>query len=218
MLKRIVLMLAVATWLLAPLARAADAPHGATESTVTVHETHAGDAHGEHEKPPLIPDPFKRETQLQALWVVIIFIALLAILYPTAWRQVLAGLKKREQRIRQDIANANAARAEAEATLKEYNQKLATAEQQVRDLLSKAAVDAEKIAANLRMQAQKESEEIKDRTTRDIEQARKQAMMEFREYAATVATAAAAQILKRNLNENDQRDLVNRSLDQLQSV
>ena len=44
-----------------------------------------------------------------ALWVVIIFIVLLVVLYPTAWKNVLAGLKAREERIRNDIAEAEGA-------------------------------------------------------------------------------------------------------------
>src|SRR5437016_1362626 len=105
MLKRMVLLLAMLAWMTPASLRASEAP--------AVHEGTA--AAGQHEaKPPLIPDPTNRETQLQALWVLIIFIVLLMILYPTAWRNILAGLKKREQRIRQDIADAEAARKKAE--------------------------------------------------------------------------------------------------------
>jgi len=179
------------------------------------------DAHGgaeaEETQNPL-PDPTARETYTSALWVVIIFVVLLIVLYPTAWKNVLAGLKAREQRIRKDIADAEATRKRAEETLREYNSQLATAENRVREMISKATADGEQVATTIRMRAQAEAEEIKERATRDIEAARKQAMTEFREYAATVATAAAEQILRRNLNADDQRDLVNRSLDQLESA
>ena len=100
-----------------------------------------------------------------AVWVMVIFIIMLAILYPTAWRNVLEGLKKREERIRKDIAEAEAARSKAELSLKEYNARLATAEGQVKDLLNKAALEAEKIAAGIRLRGQQESEEIKERAT-----------------------------------------------------
>jgi F-type H+-transporting ATPase subunit b len=243
MLKRIVLTLAVATWLAAPaLAQdhAAPAPtaptHAADGTTHTdatgkpndVHAAGAGvvesdhaaaaGAHGEHAPAPLLPDPTSRETQLQALWVVIIFIVLLVILYPTAWRSVLAGLKKREERIRQDIADAEAARAKAQATLTEYNQQLATAENKIRDMLAKATADGERIATNLRMQAQTESEEIKNRANREIESAKNQALAEVYEQTANLATSVAEKILRRNLNADDQRDLVTRSLDQVQTI
>ena len=159
-----------------------------------------------------------RDGLITALTTLIIFCGLVAVLGKYAWGPIASGLKAREDKIRKEIKDAEEARARAESTLSEYNQRLATAEQQVRDLIAKAQSDAEKIAANVRMQAQQESEQIKERATREIDAARKQAMVEFREYAATVATSAAEQILRRNLNAEDQRDLVNRSLDQLQTV
>jgi len=149
---------------------------------------------------------------------VIIFIALLVILYPTAWKNVLAGLKKREERIRKDIADAETARARAEATLKEYNAQLASAESKVREILTTAQTDAERLATSIRQQAQQESEEIKTRATRDIEAARDQAKSEIHTYAADLAVSVAEKILRRNLNADDQRDLVNQSLEQVQTI
>ncbi len=171
-----------------------------------------------HETPSLLPNPASRETLLSALWVVIIFVILLIALYPTAWKSVLAGLKAREDRIRKDIAEAEAARLKAEATLRDYNAQLATAEAKVRDLLAKAAVEGESIAANLRVQAQQEADAIKERATKDIEVARKQAVAEVYEQTANLATSIAEKILRRNLNPDDQRDLVKGSLEQLQQL
>jgi F-type H+-transporting ATPase subunit b len=153
-----------------------------------------------------------------AAWVLIIFALLVVILSMTAWKNVLAGLKKREGRIRSDIAEAEAARSKAEATLREYNAQLAAAEERGRQILAAATTDAEKLATTIRMKAQQESEEIKERAQKDIEAARDTAMREFREYAAEVATSAAEKIIRRNLNAQDQQDLVRQSLDQLQTV
>ena len=88
----------------------------------------------------------------QAVWVAIIFLIVLAILYPTAWKNILEGLKAREARIRGDIAAAEAARLKAEATLKEYAAQLATAEGKVREMLATATADAEKAAVLERAQ------------------------------------------------------------------
>jgi F-type H+-transporting ATPase subunit b len=239
MLKRIVLMLALATWIAAPApaqehrdvagntetthvdatGKPADV-HAAGQGAVEADHAGAAGAHagGEHEKAPLLPDPTSGETWMQALWVIIIFLVLLAVLYPTAWKSVLAGLKKREERIRKDIADAEAARARAEATLKEYNAQLATAETRVRDMLAKATTDGEAIAATIRTRAQQEAEETRERAMRDIDAARDQAVNQIHEQAAVLATNVAEKILRRNLNPDDQRDLVAQSLDQLQTV
>jgi F-type H+-transporting ATPase subunit b len=179
-------------------------------------------AAGEHEaEPPLLPSNAEqaKEYFLQpAVWTLIIFVIMLAILYPTAWKNVLAGLKAREQRIRKDIADAEAARGKAEATLREYNQQLATAEGRVREMLNKATADAERLATSIRMQAQQESEEIKERATKDIEAAKNQAIREIYAQASDIATTVASKIIKRNLNAADQESLVRESLDQLQTI
>src|SRR3954470_15583012 len=76
----------------------------AAEEAAPAHGTSAAAAgHEGHEKPDLLPNPTSSETWLSALWVIIIFLVLLAVLYPTAWKSVLAGLKAREDRIRRDI-------------------------------------------------------------------------------------------------------------------
>src|SRR5256885_1750308 len=136
-------------------------------------EEHTPSAAAGHEetKPPLLPSPFEKETWVEALWTVIIFLVLLAVLYPTAWKSVLAGLKKREEGIRNDIAEAETARAKAEATLREYNTQLAAAETRVREMLNSATKDGERIATELRMRAQADAEESKKRAMKDIDTA-----------------------------------------------
>jgi F-type H+-transporting ATPase subunit b len=158
------------------------------------------------------------QTYVQAVWVMIIFILLLAILYPTAWKNVLGGLKKREEKIRAAIADADAARAKGEATLKEYSAQLATAESQVRELLSKATVEAEKIASTIKMHAQQDAEELKEKAIKEIESSKTAALAEIYEQTAVLATQVAEKILRRNLNADDQRDLVKQSLDELAAL
>jgi F-type H+-transporting ATPase subunit b len=168
---------------------------------------------GEPDQPGLLSPDI-----MSIIWVLVIFIVMATILYRTAWKNVLKGLKGREDRIRNDIAQAEAARIKAEATLKEFNQQLATAEARVRDILSKGAADAEQLATSIRTRAQQEAEEIKERATKEIEVARDQALTEIYQQTAELATRVAEKILRRNLNADDQRELVNQSLAELQTV
>jgi F-type H+-transporting ATPase subunit b len=185
----------------------AKSTHGAT-----VH-----DAEGD-EKVDLLPNPHDPQTWWQSLWVIIIFLVLLAVLYPTAWKSVLAGLKAREDKIRKDIADAEAARVKAETALKDYTAKLAAAENSAREIINKAGTDAEAVAAQIRARSQAEVEEMKEKALKDIEAAKSTALREIYDQTAELATNVAEKILRRNLNANDQRDLVAQSLDQLQDV
>ncbi len=222
-MKRILLATALA---LAVFAARASAQHAQSEAPA--HGAHAAGeaagshgAAGEHDAAPLLPSNMEEAKEYflaPAVWTLVIFVILLAILYPTAWKKVLAGLKAREERIRQDIADAEAARKKAETTLREYTQQLAAAEARVRDMISSATVEGEKVATNIRMQAQQEAEEAKERAQRDIEAAKNLAIREVHEQTALLATSIAEKILRRTLNADDQRDLVRQSLEQLQTV
>lgn len=152
------------------------------------------------------------------LWVLVIFIVMAVILYRTAWKNVLTGLKGREERIRNDIAAAEAARLKAEASLKEYNASLANAESKARDIIAKATSDAAAVAERIKVDADKAAQERVERATRDIAEARDQAMREIYAQAADLATNVAEKILRRNLNVEDQRALVAQSLEQVGAV
>jgi F-type H+-transporting ATPase subunit b len=193
----------------APAAPAAAVP---TLSADTGHNAaaaeHGGEAH----------DDMMSVNYGQAWWTAGIFLVVLFILYPTAWKNILDGLKAREQRIRADIAQAEAARAKADATLKEYNAQLATAEGKVREMLAAATADAERTAATIRARGETEANDAKERATKEIEAASRQAVARVYEQTAELATSVAEKILRRTINVDDQRDLVNRSLQQVESI
>ncbi len=85
-------------------------------------------------------------------------------------------------------------------------------------ILSQAAADAEKIGTSIRMKAQEEAEEAKERATKEIEAAKNTALTEIYEQTANLATSIAEKVIRRNLNADDQRELVKESLKQLQNV
>ena len=168
-------------------------------------------------EPKLIQDPGVTPL-LTTLITLIVFLGLVVILSKYAWGPIVSGLKAREDKIRRDIRDAEEARARAEATLKQYQAQLATAEQSVRDLLAKASADAQQLATSIRANAQQEAEEAKERATKEIEAAKNQAVGEIYDQAATLGTTIAEKILRRNLNADDQQDLVRSSLEQLRTV
>mgnify|MGYP005849949127 CR=1 FL=1 len=176
-----------------------------------VHAAEAGEA-----KPG--PIPSIQQALIPAITTLVVFVGLLVVLGKTAWGPIVSGLQAREEKIRNDIETAERSRAKAEQTLREYQQQLAAADARVREIIAQAQVDAEKVATSIRMKAQQEAEEIKERASRDIDNARKAAVIAFGEQAATISTQIASKILARNLNPDDQRDLVRSGLEQLQSA
>jgi F-type H+-transporting ATPase subunit b len=154
----------------------------------------------------------------QCIWILVLFLVVAIVLYKTAWKNVLVGLRAREDRIRQDIADAEAARVKAEQTLRQYDARLAGAEEKVREIIDRAAVDAEKIATGMRMKAQQEAEVVKEQATKEIEAAKQTALTEIYTQTADLATSIAEKIIRRKLNPDDQRDLVNQGIEEFQNA
>ncbi|MEL7238076.1 MAG: F0F1 ATP synthase subunit B [Planctomycetota bacterium] len=148
----------------------------------------------------------------------LIFLGLLAVLAKFAWGPIVAGLEKREQAIRADIEAAEKARADAERAKADYQEQIAGAEQQVRDLIAQANADGQQVATRIRSEAQADVEEMRERAKRDIEQSRRDALADIRTEAATMATAIAEKILRREVSAEDQKDLINASLDEFELV
>jgi F-type H+-transporting ATPase subunit b len=215
---RLLTMMLAAVLGLALIASAAEPAHPGAAGEAG-HE--AADAHaaggGEHAEPQLLPPPGPAQV-ITAATTLLIFIILLAVLGKFAWGPIVAGLRQREEKIRRDIADAEAARARAEQTLREYTERLQGAENRIREMMAKAQADADRAAAGIRARGQEEAEAAKERALREIDTAREQAVGEVYQQAATLSTSIAEKILRRELRPEDQRDLVNRSLEQLQAA
>jgi F-type H+-transporting ATPase subunit b len=216
-MKRLLASLILSLGLIAP-AIAADVPHGTSTETANHGDPvdHAGGGHSDAPEPSLTPEP--KQHLIPALTTLIVFAILVSVLGAKAWGPIVAGLKKREDKIREDLEGAERAKLAAEAAKRDFDNRISTAEATVREMLAKATADAEKVAQNIRMQAQEEAEASKARALKDIDDTRRAAMAEVYEQAATISTQIAGRILQRNINADDQRELVRSSLDQLETV
>jgi F-type H+-transporting ATPase subunit b len=176
-----------------------------TGSTAAGH----GTAHGEL-------DPVKENLHLGTFIVTIaIFICLFLVLAKWAWKPILTGLKTRENAIRDSIEAAQKAKAEAERTTRELEARMAEAQRQTAQQLNQAKADAQRLADTIRAQAEAESAALKDRTLREIDAAKQQAVTEINSHAAELGTAVARKILQRNVTADDQARLVEESLSEM---
>jgi F-type H+-transporting ATPase subunit b len=155
-------------------------------------------------------------TIAQSIAALLVFGVVFVVLRTKAWGPILKGLTDREAKIRGDLESAEAARREAAKALESYKAQIANADAEVRTKLATAQKDAEAIGTRLKMDAQKEIEEMKTRANREIEETKNAALVEVRQQAASISTAIAGKILKRNINEADQADLIRSSLEELQ--
>lgn len=155
---------------------------------------------------------------LQYFATIVTFLIVLAILGKVVWPKILGALDERDAKIRAEIKAAEDARKQAAAALERYEKSLAEARAEAQQLIEKTKAEQSTFAADLRAKADAELTRMREHATRDIELAKKQAVSEIYAQAASLATDLASKVLKREINPEDQRRMIDESLGQLEST
>ena len=148
-------------------------------------------------------------------WTVGVFAIFFTTLSLLVWPKILKALKAREDKQRGDLAAAEKANADAKASLAQYEQKLAEAHAEARKMLDQTRADAEQLRAKLKADTEAEMVKLRDQASADIDRARQAALQDLYAHSAELATAVAAKILQRQIDEADTQRLVDQSLNEL---
>jgi len=151
-------------------------------------------------------------------WSIIVFLALFFILRKSAWGPILQGLQKREQSIRSAISDAHVAREEAEKMRVQLQQKLDAAGAEVHQILEQARRDAQRTTDEMVAKARAEIQTERDRLRREIDLAKDQALQELWTRTAQLATLISAKAIRRSLNADDHRNLVDEALAEMKQL
>ena len=161
-------------------------------------------AEGAH--PPL---QFRVDTLIFSL---IIFAGLAAVLLVFAWKPIMEGLEARENRISGDIESARVANEQAQANLKQYEDKLSAAAEEAKDVIGEARKDATVAKDKILAEAKEEADRLKDRALAEIETAKNAAVRELAEKSVDSAVSLAGSIVGRSLEKSDHAKLIDDSI------
>ncbi|MEA2639532.1 MAG: F-type H+-transporting ATPase subunit b [Chloroflexota bacterium] len=142
------------------------------------------------------------------IWHVVNFVILLLILQRFLYKPVLKMLDDRAARIKESLAQAEAARAETARLEHESRGILDEARRGGQEILANANRNAERINAEARQQAQAETERLIEQARAEIERERNQAFVELRQQIADLAVSAAGRVINRSLDDPTHRELV----------
>jgi len=187
---------------------AADASHAV--------DTHAADA-GSHGGGHGDPNPVAFDL-IPLFATLIMFGIVFFILNAKVWPVITKALSDREEKIKKEIGDAEAARKQAAAALNQYEKALAEARTEAASMLESTKAEQQKMAGELKRKAEAEITAMRDAATRDIETAKRAAISEVYAQMSTTATSIASKIIQRELNPDDQARLVEDSLAELQGV
>jgi F-type H+-transporting ATPase subunit b len=156
-------------------------------------------------------DPMSFDPDL-AIFTFIVFLILLVVLRKFAWGPIMTALERREHNIAKHISQAERNHEQARQLLAEYEQKLAGAANEVRELLEEARRDAEATKQAILAEARQGAEAEKARALRDIESATDAALESLARRGSELAVELAGKIVQAKLTAEDHDRLIQDAL------
>ena len=131
------------------------------------------------------------------------------------WDKILAILDQRRQAADQEISDAKAAHAEADAIKAAYEQNMKQAQEKADGILANAQKTATLRSEEIIGQAQAAAAQIKSKASADIALEKKKAINDAKNEISGLAMAIAGKVVARELNASDQADMIDRFIDEL---
>ena len=131
------------------------------------------------------------------------------------FKPVLKMLAERQGQVDQLYREAEDSRAKAEEDKAMYSEKLAGAVEEAEGIVRSAAQRADRQSDEILADANRRAAETVKRAEEEIEQAKKKAMDELKNEVAGISVQIAENVVGRELNGDDHRELIDSFIDNL---
>lgn len=142
--------------------------------------------------------------------MLIAFIVIWIILAKFGWPLFEGILVKREQKINDDLKNAEDSKIDAARLLEERKSQLEAAKTQTSQIIVEARQSAEALRTNIEDDARKEAKSIIDKANAMIEAERKATVEELQASIADISTAVAERLIGEDLSDEEHRRIIER--------
>ena len=151
--------------------------------------------------------------QLQVLiWTILVFLALLALLWKFAWGPLMKALDEREARIQKRFDDAEERVAAAEAKVQEYEERMRNIEDESRRILDETRQDAERLSVEIQTRGRAEIDRLLVRAKREIGLAQGKAADELKREVVDMVVKIVERVLAEQVGDEQHRRFVERCI------
>lgn len=143
------------------------------------------------------------------------FLILVWILGRFAWGPIVTQLEARRQKIADDFAEAERRQKAADDLKLKYEQDLRGIEAQARVRLQGAVAEGQKVASEMRAQAQLDAQDRLARAEDEVMREREKAKEMLKEQVVSLSIVTAEKILKAKLDDPAQRKMAAQFIDEV---
>jgi F-type H+-transporting ATPase subunit b len=146
------------------------------------------------------------------IWQIVNLILFLAVLIYFVAKPMAAAFRKRQLEIEERRKQADRQRAEVERLSIEIRERTARLEVEIEEIRRQGIAEGESARAALSVRAREEAERVRRQAAEEIERRLTAAKMELRKVAADLTVTAAAEIVSREVTDEDRRRLLSESV------
>ena len=147
------------------------------------------------------------------MWTIVTFLIVLMILKWKAWGPLINALDKREEDIREALASAEKAKQDAEKASSEYEDMMRKAQAEAQQIVSDGKAAGERVKNDIQSAANDNANDIIEKAKAQIDAERRKAIQEIKSSVVDLSMDAAAKVIERNLDSDDNRKLVDQALE-----
>lgn len=150
-----------------------------------------------------------------ALFTLLNFLAVFFVGKHFLWGPVMNIIRTRQKEIDDMYDEADTARTSAKAMEEEYKEKLSAAAQTSERIVKDAVARGQAREEEIIRKANEEADAILDKASKDIAMEKKKAINDAKNEISGLAMAIAGKVVERELNEQDQKGLIDSFIDEL---
>ena len=147
------------------------------------------------------------------MWTIVTFLIVLTILKWKAWGPLMSALDKREKDIREALSSAEKAREEADKVAEDYDEMIRKAQSEAQKIVAESKTAGDRVREEIKETAEKEARNILDKAQVQIESEKEQAVQEIKSVIVDFSLQAASKVIEKNLESEDNRRIINDTIE-----
>jgi len=149
------------------------------------------------------------------LWTIVTFMVLLLVLRWKAWGPLMSAMDARAKKIVESLEKAEKVTSDAEKQAEKNEAILNEARKEAQEIVSKAREAGDKLKNKLEADGKSQHDSLLEKAKEQINAEKQKALNEIKTTVVDVALKASEKVIKRNLNNEDNKKMIEDTIDQL---
>ena len=149
------------------------------------------------------------------MWTIVTFLIVLMLLKWKAWGPLMSVLDKRAEDINNALSAADRAKEDAEKASQDYEKLVQKAHSEAQQIIADSKAAGEKVKNDIESVARENAEKMIGKAKTQIEAESQKALQEIKSSVVDLSIEAAEKIIEKNLDSEDNRKLVEKTLDSM---